>query len=220
MAGCLTGRVGAAEVPQISPFEPSAASAAFLEDLEHRTFQYGQTYLTFPPLFGHQFSHVWIDFRGIRDAFMQDKGLDYFENSRRATYAQQAYAIANPMHWKAYGEALWGVTASEGPVDKKLPYAGETRMFHSYAGRGLGGASTYDDGTLAPNGAAGSLAFAPEIALPALQQMQQRYGTYIPPVALLTRSIRASITMSASATAAESPGSAGLIRTTLESIKV
>jgi hypothetical protein len=44
-------------------------------------------------LFTHQLSHVWIDFRGIQDSFMRGKGIDYFENSRRATYIQQQYAI-------------------------------------------------------------------------------------------------------------------------------
>ncbi len=53
------------------------------------TFQ-GQEHLLFAPLFGHQYSHVWIDFRGIRDAYMRGKGIDYFENSRRATLAQRA----------------------------------------------------------------------------------------------------------------------------------
>src|SRR5690606_29977681 len=64
----------------------------------------GQEYLSFGPQFGHQYSHTWIDFRGIRDAYMRDRGMDYFENSRRATYAQRAYAIENPMRWKDYGE--------------------------------------------------------------------------------------------------------------------
>jgi hypothetical protein len=49
------------------------------------------TYLYAGPLFTHQISHVWIDFRGIRDAFMRDKDIDYFENSRRATYQSQRH---------------------------------------------------------------------------------------------------------------------------------
>jgi len=57
---------------------------------------YDQTFLSFAPLFGHQYTHVWVDFRGIRDAYMRQHGLDYFENSRRATYTQRRYAIANP----------------------------------------------------------------------------------------------------------------------------
>src|SRR5258705_5847118 len=46
---------------------------------------HGQTFVQFAPLFGHEYSHVWIDFRGIQDAYMKGKGIDYFENSRRAT---------------------------------------------------------------------------------------------------------------------------------------
>ena len=63
----------------------------------------GQEFLAFSPMFGHQYSHVWIDFRGIQDEFMREKGIDYFENSRRAAYAQRAYALSNPMGWRGYG---------------------------------------------------------------------------------------------------------------------
>jgi hypothetical protein len=135
-----------------------------------------ERYLGFPPLFGHQYSHVWIDFRDIRDAFIRDTGMDYFENSRRATWAQQRYAIANPMHWKAYGPMVWGISASDGPADVKLPYDGETRVFHSYAARGPGGAHTFDDGTISPSALAGSMPFAAEIVLPALEYLKSHYG--------------------------------------------
>ena len=52
-------------------------------------------HLHYPPMFVHQYSHVWVDFRGIRDAYIATKDIDYFENSRRATIAQRDYAIAN-----------------------------------------------------------------------------------------------------------------------------
>lgn len=141
--------------------------------------EYGQTYLTFPPLFGHQFSHIWIDFRGIADDYMRGHGIDYFENSRRATYAQQAYAVANPMHWKAYGARLFGISAGDGPVDATLPWGGETRRFYRYAAHGIGGAANYDDGTLSPSALVSSIVFAPEIVLPAIAEMQKRYGAHI-----------------------------------------
>ena len=96
------------------------------------TFQ-GQEYLSFAPLFGHQYSHVWIDFRGIQDDYMRERGIDYFENSRRATYAQRAYAIANPMGWKGYGENVWGLTASDGPQRTMQEYNGEQREFRHYS---------------------------------------------------------------------------------------
>ncbi len=74
----------------------------------------GQEYLSFGPLFGHQYSHVWIDFRDIQDQYMRERGIDYFLNSRRATLAQRDYAIDNPMKWKDYSENVWGLTASDG----------------------------------------------------------------------------------------------------------
>src|SRR5213083_1050081 len=76
---------------------------------------YGHEFLYGGPLFMHQLSHLWIDFRGIQDEFMRRKGIDYFENSRRATYVQQAYAIRNPKRFAGYGEYIWGITASDGP---------------------------------------------------------------------------------------------------------
>ena len=76
---------------------------------------YGYDCLYAGPLFTHQLSYIWIDFREIQDAFMREKGIDYFENSRRATYVQQRYAIENPRKFAGYGEHCWGITASEGP---------------------------------------------------------------------------------------------------------
>src|SRR6267154_2722292 len=80
-----------------SPTYPidSTAWAAWTTDYQWGTF-YGQAHVGFAPLFGHQYSHVWVDFSGIADPYMQGKGIDYFENSRRATLAQRAYAVANP----------------------------------------------------------------------------------------------------------------------------
>lgn len=136
---------------------------------------FGQTYLHFAPLFGHQFTHVWVDFRGIQDDSMRARGIDYFENSRRATYAQRAYAIENPLGCKDYGENVWGITAVDGPADVVV----QQRVYRSYAARGIGGAETYDDCTLAPTAVAGSIPFAPEIAIPALLEMHRRYGQYL-----------------------------------------
>jgi len=145
---------------------------------------YGQRFLRFGPLFGHQFTQCWVDMRGLNDEFMRvkspDKQLDYFENSRRATYAQRAYATANPQGFKGYGDKLWGVTASDGPADIEVAIEGRKRRFISYAGRGVNGLygenGAIDDGTLAPYGAGASIAFAPEICIPALMEMKSRYG--------------------------------------------
>ncbi|TWI51696.1 hypothetical protein IP92_00684 [Pseudoduganella flava] len=140
---------------------------------------YDRPHLTFPSLFVHQYSHVWIDFRGIRDAYMQAKGFDYFENSRRATLAQRDYAVENPLKCKGYGADMWGITASDGPVDKVLDWQGRKIPFHTYAARGMGGLPHHDDCTLAPTAAASALPFAPEIVVPAVVAMKERYGDFI-----------------------------------------
>ncbi|WP_447954016.1 glucoamylase family protein [Sphingopyxis chilensis] len=126
----------------------------------------GYDYLYAGPLFTHQLSHVWLDLRGIQDAFMRAKGLDYFENSRRATYVQRCYAIENPRKFVGYEENCWGITASEGPGSKTLRIDGIERTFHDYLARGVPYGP--DDGTLAPWAVVASLPFAPEIVLPAI----------------------------------------------------
>ena len=134
---------------------------------------YGQEFLYAGPLFIHQLSHIWIDFRGIQDEFMRDKGIDYFENSRRATYVQQQYAIRNPYGFRGYGENAWGFTASDGPGPMVLKVDGLERHFFDYEARG----APYgpEDGTIAPWAAAASLPFAPEIVLPTLQYFNDAY---------------------------------------------
>jgi len=127
---------------------------------------YGYDYAYAGPLFTHQLSHVWIDFRGIQDAFMRTKGIDYFENSRRATYVQQRYAIENPRKFEGYGEHCWGITASDGPGPETLKLDGVEREFFDYLGRGVPYGP--DDGTIAPWAVLASLPFAPDIVLPAV----------------------------------------------------
>ena len=146
---------------------------------QHWGTLYDQTYLSFAPLFGHQYTHVWVDFRGIRDEYMREHQLDYFENSRRATYTQRRYAIANPKHWQAYGKNVWGMSASDGPGGAREPYLGQERSFLTYAARGVGIGRIVDDGTIAPTAAISSLPFAPEIVLPATLEMYHRFGSSI-----------------------------------------
>ena len=141
--------------------------------------QYGQEYLNFAPLFGHQYTHVWTDFRDIRDSYMKRRNLDYFENSRRAVYAQQAYAIANPRRCRDYGETIWGLTASDGPADVEIEDAGGRRAFRSYSARGVDLNGKHDDCTLAPTAVIASIPFAPELAIPTTLEMHRRYGQYI-----------------------------------------
>ena len=124
-----------------------------------------QSFVHFPPLFGHQYSHCWIDFRGIADDYLRGKGIDYFENSRRATLAQRAYCIANPGKFKGYGEMVWGLTACDGPGFGK---------FQAYSARGAPPPEN-DDGTIAPTAVGGSIPFAPEICLPTLRYFYDRF---------------------------------------------
>lgn len=137
---------------------------------------YGQEFINYAPLFIHQYSHIWVDFRGIHDAYTREKGVDYFENSRRATYAQRAYAAANPNGFRGYGPNVWGLTASNGPADQKASVDGREVQFHTYWARGASSGDIRDDGTIAPTAAGGSLPFAPEIVLPALKEMHARHG--------------------------------------------
>lgn len=137
---------------------------------------YGQTHVNFPPLFGHQYSHIWIDFRGIQDAYMRSKGIDYFENSRRATISQRLYAIDNPGKFRDYGANTWGLTAVDGPHDTTVVVDGIRREFHTYSARGAADGAIQDDGTIGPTAAGGSVVFAPEITIPALISMREKYA--------------------------------------------
>ena len=160
-----------------SPTHPIAAEAwnAWTSTYTWGEF-HGQSHVGFAPLFGHQYSQVWVDFRGIKDDYMRGRGIDYFENSRRATYAQRSYAIANPDRWAGYGADIWGLTAADGPADVTRTVNGVPRRFFTYAARGASYNEVRDDGTLAPTAAAGSMPFAPEIAGPAILAMRLRYG--------------------------------------------
>jgi hypothetical protein len=156
------------------PIDP-AAWADWTKTYRWQTY-YGQEFVQFAPLFGHQYSHIWIDFRGVQDAYMHSHGIDYFENSRRAALSQRAYAMANPEGWRGYGERAWGLSASDGPLDSTLTIDGKARTFHTYWARGAGGGEHNDDGTLVPTAAGGSIAFAPEIVIPTLRAMRAQYG--------------------------------------------
>jgi hypothetical protein len=155
-----------------SPTHPVDASAwGEYHKTDRRGTFYGQEHILFAPLFGHQYSHVWIDFRGIRD-----RGIDWFENSRRATLAQHAYAIDNPGRFRDYGDRIWGLSACDGPMDATVTIDGRPRTFHSYTARGATAGDVRDDGTIATTAAASSIAFTPEIAIPAIREMTTRYG--------------------------------------------
>lgn len=134
---------------------------------------YGHEYLYSGPLFTHQLSQMWIDFRGIQDAYMRSRCIDYFENSRRATYIQRAYAIRNSRRFKGYGENAWGITASDGPAAPKKSVRRDGHTFLGYHARG----APYgpDDGTLSPWAIVASVPFAPDIVVSAMQYINRTY---------------------------------------------
>ncbi|MCL5034207.1 MAG: Tat pathway signal protein [Bacteroidetes bacterium] len=140
---------------------------------------YGMNFISFGPLFGHQYSQCWIDFRGIKDEYMRKKGIDYFENSRRATISQRDYAIQNPLHYKGYSDSIWGFTASDGPGDTTIVIDGVKRRFQGYTAHGVSFDWVNDDGTITPAAAGGSMPFAPKICIQALLAMKKKYGNLV-----------------------------------------
>ena len=166
-----------------SPSHPIESTSwdAWCQTYYWDTYQ-GQEHINFGPLFGHQYSHIWIDFKGIQDKYTRSKGIDYAENSRRATLANWTYCKKNPGQFKGYSDTVWGLTACDGPVDwlaKNDPqqqcYEGR-QGFMGYGARGVATDYLTDDGTIAPTAAGGSAPFAPEICLSALEAMWNTYG--------------------------------------------
>ncbi len=140
-------------------------------------------HLHFAPLFGHQYSHMFVDFRGIQDAWMRAKGreigmpaFNYATNSVLAVAHQRKYAMDNPMGWAGYSEDVWGLTACDGPGDFRQVIDGREREFFSYSARGPG---DRDDGTIAPTASVGSFPFAPQEVTRAIKAMKARYGSAI-----------------------------------------
>ena len=151
---------------------PPESYAAWVSTYQWKTI-YGYEFTYGGPLFIHQYSHAWVDFRGIRDAFMREKGIDYCENNRRAIYVQREYAIRNPLEFAGYGEHFWGLTASDGPGQATRRIHGDERVFFDYIARGAPFGP--DDGTVAPWAVVASLPFAPEIVLPTIGHVQDVY---------------------------------------------
>src|ERR1700686_1399620 len=151
---------------------PPECYRAWQKTFDWRT-QYGIEYLHAGPLFIHQLSHCWLDFRGIVDEFMKAKGLDYFENSCRAVRVQQSYAQENPQKFRGYGALGWGVSASDGPGPERKTIENADRDFWMYKARGVPDGP--DDGTLAPGAVAASLPFAPELVTDTLRELVHAY---------------------------------------------
>ncbi len=125
---------------------------------------YGCEFLYAGPLFVHQFSHAFIDFRGIRDRFMREKRSDYIQNSVQAIFVQREYARRDPLELEGYGERCWGISAGEGPSG----YSARAVPYGPY------------DGTIAPSATLAALPFSPDLALSAVRHMRERYPSLAP----------------------------------------
>jgi hypothetical protein len=123
----------------------------------------GYTYITGGPLFIHQYSHAWVDFRGRRES--QYPFTDYFANSVAATRAHRAFCLALSAEFPGYTENVWGITASDS-AKGYLAWGGPPR-------------DAAIDGTVVPCAAGGSLMLTPDIALPALRTIHDKYGASI-----------------------------------------
>lgn len=111
------------------------------------------------PLFTHQYSHAWIDFRNRRDRGF----VDFYLNSVNATRANRAYCVNLSRELpNTFGPQIWGITASDGPKGYRI--YGEIKAFEPV------------DGTVAPSAAGGSLMFTPDISIQALRDMREQYG--------------------------------------------
>jgi hypothetical protein len=126
---------------------------------KRQTFEYqGIRYIgSFAPLFIHQYSQAWFDFRGKRDRY-----ADYFQNSVLATEVHRRFCLELAAKFPDYSEDLWGITASDSPK--------------GYVVWGGPPATGPIDGTVVPSAAAGSLPFLPRETIRVLRTIRERYG--------------------------------------------
>lgn len=123
------------------------------------TFEYdGLRYIgSFAPLFVHQYSQAWFDFRGKKDKY-----ADYFQNSVIATEVHRRFCIELAKQFPDYSDVLWGITASDSQ--------------HGYVAWGGPPATGPIDGTVVPGAAGGSIPFLPEPVMRVLQNIRTHYG--------------------------------------------
>ena len=124
------------------------------------TFEYdGIRYIgSFAPLFIHQYSQAWFDFRGKRDRY-----ANYFQNSVLATDAHRRFCLDMAAEFPDYSDDLWGITASDSQK--------------GYVAWGGPPATGPIDGSVVPCATAGSLPFMPESTMRVLRTIKDRYGT-------------------------------------------
>ena len=111
-------------------------------------------------IFTYQYSHAWIDFRGLFDG-----GINYYENSVSAVKANREFCIDNSNTYSIYGNDCWGLSACIGP--------------DGYRGYGAKPGMALNDGTIPPYGMAGSLPFDPISSLNGLKNLYEKYGSFL-----------------------------------------
>ncbi|MBV8205548.1 MAG: hypothetical protein JO041_02045 [Acidobacteria bacterium] len=122
------------------------------------TYQ-GLTYITNlnAPLFIHQFSHAWFDFRNRQDAF-----VNYFSNSVTATQAHKLFCLSLASQFADYQQNLWGISASDTQNNGYQAWGGPPSMGPI-------------DGSVVPSAAAGSVPFLPADCLAGMRNIQSQY---------------------------------------------
>ena len=147
---------------------PSSSWGAWAATYQWGTY-YGMRILTCPPLFTHQYSHCWVDFKNVEDDY-----ADYFRNSIYATLANRAYSREV---W--YPELdLWGITASDGPLTSTCTPTSTTCFCSGkayLANQGYPPDTLNNNGTIAPTAAGGSIVFTPEHSISTLRYMYDNY---------------------------------------------
>jgi hypothetical protein len=135
---------------------PDCWDAWFRPTFEYEDLKYVGS---FAPIFVHQYSHAWFDFRG-----KQDRYTDYFANSVIATEAHRLFCIDLGTQFKDYSDDLWGITSSDS-VRGYVQWGGPPKMGPI-------------DGTVVPGAVAGSLPFEPEHTMKVLWNMRQRFDQH------------------------------------------
>ena len=128
----------------------------------------GQSFLSYPPLFVHQYPHAFFDFK----EFKSPSGRSYWENSVNAHLAQIEFMTElskrYPEQLGHYGEDLWGLTSSDSAFGYR-DWGGPYRQGHFEPERGI-------DGTIVPSAAAGGLPMVPQQALRTLLYQKNTFG--------------------------------------------
>jgi hypothetical protein len=144
-----------------SPISPRSWSALWKDRYRYAGYSYFTTIGV--PLFMHQYSHAWVDYRGRREA--DGDRIDYFKNSVNATLAHREFCMHLSYAFPGYGPDVWGITASDS-AKGYLAWGGPPR-------------DPEIDGTVVPAAAGGSLMFTPELSVRALRTMREKFGDRI-----------------------------------------